>query len=59
MKLAQRMRFPMSRLISPSPAMYAGTAYIITCIIPSPATASRSMALRRSRRRLSSSALMS
>jgi len=49
-RLAQRRSCPMSALISPSPAMYAGSAYIITCIMPKPATNSRPRASRRSPR---------
>ena len=47
---AQRISAAMSALISPSPARYAGTAYIITCIMPNPATNSRHSAVRRSLR---------
>ena len=48
MRLAQRISCSISGVISPSPARYTGTAYIITCIIPKPATNTRHSAARRS-----------
>ena len=43
---AHRSNCVMSGLISPSPATYAGTAYIITCIMQKQATSKRHKALR-------------